>query len=325
MLCVTREAANRLPWPKPAKYDIAEYELLLRVAGKLDAKSLFTLEPLPNGKARLTPGLELAPLFNTVPAELFSSDLQTRRKIMRHHRDHMMGLFWTLANDGRVPEQVRKQLQEIGLCRDEWRDSGSWPSPSSIPGTRRLVGSTVLTEKHLRGEESTEDPVAMNFGSVQLSPSLPYVTKGDRIAIEAPAMMELQPQPVGLQVLLPKSEECTNLLVPVCVSTSYVAEAAFRNEVVLMVLGQSAGTAAALAVEHKVDVIDLEYPLLRSRLLADGQVLEDEPLRQEVQQKVTREKAAADSVLSDLDRKTKERTNARAEAQEKRKQQEALR
>lgn len=325
VLCVTKETANRLPWPKPAKYDVAEYELLLRVAGKLDAKSLFHLEPLPNGKARLTPGPELAPLFNTVPAESPTADPQTRRKIVRRQREHLMGLFWTLANDERVPEQVRKQLQEMGLCRDEWRDSGYWPFPSYIPGTRRLVGSMVLTEKHLRGEESTEDPVAMNFGSVQLSPSLPYVTKGDRIAIEAPAVIELQPQPVGLQVLLPKSEECTNLLVPVCVSTSYVAEAAFRNEVVLMVLGQSAGTAAALAVEQKVDVIDLEYPLLRSRLLADGQVLEDELLRQEVQQKVTREKAAADTVLNELDRKTKERTNARAAAQEKRKQEEALR
>ncbi|WP_050031181.1 FAD-dependent oxidoreductase [Verrucomicrobium sp. BvORR034] len=322
-ICVTKVAANRLPWPKPASYDPREYELLVRVAEKLEAKSLFHLEPLPNGKARLTPGLELAPLFNTVPAELLDADLQTRRKIVRRHRDHLIGVFWTLANDERVPEPVRKQLQEVGLCRDEWRDNGSWPSQSNVPGTRRLVGATVLTEKHLRGEESTEDPVGMNFGSVKLSPSMPYVTKGDRIAIEAPAMLELHPQPVGLQVLLPKSEECTNLLVPVCVSASHVAEGAFRNEVVLMVLGQSAGTAAALAVEHKVEVADLDYNLLRARLVADGQVLEDELLRQEVHQKVTREKAAADTVLNELDRKTQERTNARAAAQEKRKQQEA--
>ncbi|WP_038162345.1 FAD-dependent oxidoreductase [Verrucomicrobium sp. BvORR106] len=322
-LCVTKEAANRLPWPKPEKYDLADYELLVRVAGKLDAKSLFHLEPLPNGKARLVPGLELAPLFNTAPAELPSADRQTNRTNTRRQREHLMGLFWTLANDERVPEPIRKRLQEWGLCRDEWRDQGSWPSSTSVPGIRRLVGTLVLTEKHLRGEESSGDPVGMNFGSAQWSPSLPFATKEGRIAIEAPTKLDFPPQPVGFQALLPKPEECTNLLVPVCVSASHVAEAAFRNEVVLMVLGQSAGTAAALAVEHKVDVAELEYSLLRSRLVADGQVLEDELLRQEVHQKVTREKAAAETVLSELDRKTQERSNARAAAQEKRKQQEA--
>jgi hypothetical protein len=45
-------------------------------------------------------------------------------------------------------------------------------------------------------------------------------------------------------------------------------------EPVFMILGQSAATAAAIAIERSISVQDVPYSELRKRLLADGQVLE---------------------------------------------------
>jgi hypothetical protein len=41
-----------------------------------------------------------------------------------------------------------------------------------------------------------------------------------------------------------------------------------------MILGQSAATAAAMAIDSNIAVQDVPYDKLRTRLLADGQVLE---------------------------------------------------
>ena len=48
-------------------------------------------------------------------------------------------------------------------------------------------------------------------------------------------------------------------------------------EPVFMILGQSAATAAAQAIDAGVAVQDVDYAKLRERLLADKQVLEKPP------------------------------------------------
>ena len=60
---------------------------------------------------------------------------------------------------------------------------------------------------------------------------------------------------------------------PVCLSASHVAYGSIRMEPVFMILGQSAGTAAALAIDNGQAIQDVDYAALRARLLADGQKL----------------------------------------------------
>ena len=83
----------------------------------------------------------------------------------------------------------------------------------------------------------------------------------------------ISPFPIAYRALVPKPQECTNLLVPVCLSASHVAYAPIRMEPIYMILGQSAGTAAALAIDDNVSVQTLDYNKLRDRLEADGQIL----------------------------------------------------
>ena len=73
--------------------------------------------------------------------------------------------------------------------------------------------------------------------------------------------------------LFAPNHELDNLVVTVCVSSSHIAFGSIRMEPVFMILGQSAATAAALALDAGVSVQDLPYARLRDRLLADRQVL----------------------------------------------------
>ena len=82
------------------------------------------------------------------------------------------------------------------------------------------------------------------------------------------------PYPISYRAIVPKRAECTNLLVPVCLSASHIAYGSIRMEPVFMILGQSAATAAVEAIDENVDVQAIDVPRLQKRLLADGQILQ---------------------------------------------------
>jgi hypothetical protein len=136
-----------------------------------------------------------------------------------------------------------------------------------------MISDIVMTENDCRGYRKVSDPVGLaaytmdshncrridlngqcvNEGNVEVAPTGPY--------------------PISYRAIIPKAEECVNLLVPVCLSSSHIAYGSIRMEPVFMVLGQSAGTAAALALETGIAVQNVNYDQLQKRLLEDGQIL----------------------------------------------------
>ena len=83
------------------------------------------------------------------------------------------------------------------------------------------------------------------------------------------------PRPYGISYrsITPRTGECENLLVPLCLSASHVAHGSIRMEPVFMVLSQSAATAAGVALDDDVSVQEVGYAALRERLEADKQRL----------------------------------------------------
>jgi hypothetical protein len=82
------------------------------------------------------------------------------------------------------------------------------------------------------------------------------------------------PYPVSYKSLTPKRRECTNLLVPVCMSATHIAYGSIRMEPVFMVLGQSAAVAASLAIDagcsvQEVDVTEV-CKILKENPYLDG-------------------------------------------------------
>src|SRR5262249_30355291 len=163
------------------------------------------------------------------------------------------GLMWTLANHPRVPEPVRRHFQTWGLARDEFPDTDNWPHQLYVREARRMVGEYVMIEQNCRGQRVAEDSVglaAYTMDSHNVQRSVPrdgYVrNEGDGQVGGFP------PYPIAYRALVPKAEQCSNLLVPVCLSASHISYGSIRMEPVFMVLGQSAATAAALAIDRRV-------------------------------------------------------------------------
>ncbi len=277
-VCLTNVPENRVPFPKPDNYDPMQYELLGRYLDTGFREIFFTFSPLPNRKTDTNNRGAFSTDNIGMNYDYPEADYERRREILREHEDYQKGFFWFLANDPRVPEEVRAEISRWGLARDEFRDNGNWPHQIYVREARRMVGDFVMTERHLRRQTPTPRPIGMGSYNMDSHHTQRYVAYDDEGRAHARNEGDVQvhpgaPYPIDYGAILPKRAECENLLVPVCVSSSHIAFGSIRMEPVFMILGQSAATAAALALDDGVPVQALDYQRLAQRLREDGQVL----------------------------------------------------
>lgn len=277
-LCLTKDAANRLPIEKPANYDPARYELqrrYLAAGGVISAPHA----ALPNGKTDPGSWHHLAGNFTGWNHKYPSASYAEREAMLRMSREHIQGFYWFMANDPAVPEQLRAQWAAWGLCRDEFQDNGGWPRAFYVRNGRRMVNDFVLTEAHVH--KAQPEPVADSVGMIWWPPDLHHARRlvkngavwNEGAVFDARGEPDWIPCGIPYRALVPRASECTNVLTPTCPSSSYVAYGAYRIEFTFMAAGQATATAAALAVETSLPVQEVDYALLRERLLRDGQVL----------------------------------------------------
>jgi hypothetical protein len=274
-MCLTTVEENRVPFPKPEGYDPTQYELLGRYLDEGWRGIWVKFDPAPNNKTD-TNNYGAFSIDNIgMNYDYPEAGYERREEIIREHEQYQKGLMWYLANDPRVPEDVRDRMGQWGLARDEFRDNDHWPHQIYVREARRMVSDFVMTEMHLRGKNPTGKSIGMgsynmdshhvqryvdargcarNEGDIQVNPGGPYLISYDAI--------------------IPRREEVANLLVPVCLSSSHIAYGSIRMEPVFMILGQSAAAAASIAVRKDIPVQDVDYDALRLELLRLGQVLE---------------------------------------------------
>ena len=201
------------------------------------------------------------------------ADFATREQIFQAHITYQKGLMWFLGNDESVPQDVRDEWNEWGLCADEFVDCGGWSQSLYVREARRLVGDYVVTEADCRGERRCEDPIGMGSYNMDSHNCTRFLTADGKVKNDGDVQVGVLPYPVSYRAIRPNEHECTNLLVPVCCSTSHIAFGSVRMEPVFMLLAQSAATAAGLAIVEGVTVQAVDYGKLKEQLLKDGQVL----------------------------------------------------
>jgi len=279
-ICATDVPSNRIDWPKPAMYDPSRYELLLRNLEAGDARLPWSLIRMPNGKTDANSSSAVSTDNVGMNYDYVEANYEQRTAIVREHESYQKGLFWTLAHNPRVPAPIRENFRKFGLSRDEFIDNDHWPSQLYIREARRMVSGYVMTERNCRDLEVAEDSVGLGSYAMDSHAVRRYVDGEGHVRTEGEFYVAAgPPYPISYRAIIPTRGECTNLLVPVCLSASHVAYGSIRMEPVFMILGQSAATAAAHALEEGIALQDVNYERLRSRLLNDGQILEwDEPL-----------------------------------------------
>lgn len=277
-MCLTKNIENRVPFTRPQDYDSSRYELLVRVYQSGWRETFEKFDPIPNAKTDVNNHGPFSFDHIGVNYDYPEATYERRLEIIREHESYQKGLLYFIASDPRIPADVQHEMKQWGLAKDEFQDNGNWPHQIYVREARRMLGTYVMTEHEILGRKTVEQSIGMGSYTMDSHNVQRYVTPEGFVQNEGDIGVHPEkPYQITLGAILPKKEECSNLLVPVAVSSSHIAFGSIRMEPVFMILGQSAATLAVLALDKEMNIHDLPYAEIKAKLEADGQVLSNQP------------------------------------------------
>src|SRR5262249_4025974 len=220
-LCMTQRPDALLPWPKPANYDPQRFELLARYLAKrpdLKVGQLMNPVRMPNGKTDTNNNGPFSTDFIGGNWEYVEADEAGREHIRRGHINYTQGFLYFLANDPRVPEKLHAEMSRWGLAKDEFTDTGHWPHQLYVREARRMIGVYVMTQRDIMEDRAKPDAIGLGSYNTDSHHVQRIVGPDGFVLNEGDFQVGVQPYAIPYRSLTPNAEECTNLLVPVCVS-----------------------------------------------------------------------------------------------------------
>lgn len=277
-MCLTNVEENRIPISQPPNYDPAQYEIYrryLKAGGKL-------FKPYPNrhnGKTDIGSWHDLSANLYGENWQYPTGNYAQQDSIVQYHRDFTLGLLWFLQHDPSVDSLTRANWTGWGLPKDEFTDNGHWPRRLYIRSGRRMVSDYIITEHHTAKNQpdTVTDPIAIAWWPPDVHHARRIVKDGfayNEGFTHVGGNEDWKPFRISYRATVPRPSECTNLLTPTCLSSSYIGYGSLRIVPTFMIMGQSVAAAAALAIDRAVPVQDIPYPELQEVLLANQQILE---------------------------------------------------
>ena len=284
-MTLTDHPENRIPFQKPENYNELEYELLFRnyEAAKGPVNEMYHYgdplvpwinTPMPNRKTDTNNQKGFSTDFIGQNHDYPEASYEEREAIAQRHLEYQQGLMWSLAYHPRIPKEVRDVVSQWGMSKDEYTEREGWTPQLYVREARRMLSDYVISQRDCERLEVAEDPVGLAAYGMDSHMVQRYVDHNGYVQnegnVEAPVTA---PYPISYRSIIPKRGEVENLTVPVCVSSTHIAFGSIRMEPVFMVLGQSAATAASLAIDKGIALQDLSYADLQRKLKEDGQIL----------------------------------------------------
>ena len=282
-LCVTKNPANLVPFPKPANYDGSRFEVVRRYfAQQKRAPMPWDFYALPGQKFDANNGIGKQFSMGLVGGgnRWCEAEAAERAKIWEAHKQYTLEMYHFLANDPEVPKEIREEYSRLGLCKDEFTEDGHWSPQLYVREGRRMVGEYVISQRDINEDSLKPDAIAVSSFPIdshdcqRVGTGTMVVDEGTIMPVRMPGRGHGYPYHVPYRAITPKATECQNLLVPVALSCTHVGMSSIRVEPTWMSIGQSAGVAAAMSANQKIAVQQIAYPELRMHLLAQGQVLD---------------------------------------------------
>jgi hypothetical protein len=280
-ICLTNNPSNLIPITKPANYDASKYELLLRFLEKKPAKDLWAFlkfDLMPNNKTDINNNGPFSTDMIGMNYDFPEADYATRQKIQKDHEEYIKGLLYFIGHDQRMPEHLRNLILKWGYPKDEYTDNGNWSPQMYVREARRMKGVYVMTQANCEGKEVVADGVGLAAYTMD-SHNCQRVVINSMVKNEGDVQVGgFGPYPIAYRSIIPKANECKNLLVPVCLSATHIAYGSIRMEPVFMVLSQSAAVAAIMSINTNKPVQEINVKQLQETLikqpLADNSVVE---------------------------------------------------
>lgn len=279
-ICMTDVAANRVPFPKPANYDRSWYVLLERYLAAgfgTEFDNFFNkFDRIKNGKTDTNNHGAVSTDFIGQNLNWPDGSYQEREAIFQRHVTYVQGYWWFVANDpavGQVAPAIQARMQNWGLAADEFTETGHWPCQLYIREARRMVSDYVITEHDFLGKTQPKDSVGLASYNMDSHNCCRYVNASGFVKNEGDVQIGGNtPYRLSYRAIIPRSGQCSNLAVPVCVSASHIAYGSVRMEPVFMILGQSSAVAIAQAIGRgNIDLHQVDVPQLQKTLIARGQ------------------------------------------------------
>lgn len=273
-LCMTTDSANSMPVTKPDNYDPKHYEVLRRIIQQRDAMEwtqriwqlYLRIIDMPNHKTDINNKGGFSLSMAGANWDYPEADYWTRKQIAKKIEDYNKGIIYFLGHDPAIPDHVREQMLQYGWPKDEYIDNNHFTHQLYIREARRLKGQLVMTEHHCMGREMVDDVIARGSYNMDSHNCDRHVVN-EMVVNEGDVQVKI-PGPYGISYrsILPSAQECSNLLVPVCLSASHIAYGSIRMEPVFMMLGEAAGLAAVLSIDEDVSVSDIDGRILKEKL-----------------------------------------------------------
>lgn len=277
-ICLTDHPQNKLPITKPDNYDPDRYELLVRLfkaqPDRREINQYFIWTRMPNRKTDVNNRGGFSTDAIGMNHNWPEASYEVREAIFKEHLDYTQGLLYFYQNDSRVPDELQSFVKEWGYPRDEYEKTGHFTPQLYVREGRRMISDLVMTQHHCQGRDVVGDPVGMAAYGMDSHNTQRIVVDG---MVKNEGNVEVggfSPYRVSYRSIVPRKSECDNLVVPVSLSSSHIAFGSIRMEPVFMVMGQSAATVAAMAIDQELDVQEVPYEDLKEKLLADGQILD---------------------------------------------------
>lgn len=290
---VTADPQKRIPFSPPENYDPKRFELVGRYVEYLVAQAAKSGGTPPLDK--IFPGWLNSGEYNYFRQSLVSiaplgasrryqdGDYAARAAIWKMHIDYLRGLHHFMSTDPRVPEKDRQRVAQLGLDRTHHPDTDGWPNQLYVRVARRMVGRYVLTEADVMNRTTVDDSIGLALYGVDTYPARRIVANdpsSGKVVVATEGNMFIGgnrgtgvPYGIPYRAITPKEDQCTNLLSPVCFSASHIAYASSRMEPVFMLLGESAGMAAAQAIDQQIEVQKVDILRLQRSLRERGQII----------------------------------------------------
>jgi hypothetical protein len=294
----TNVYSKLVPWPKPSNYDPYRYELLARLLKSMEERlkrpqifhEVTQVAYIPNGKADLNNSGAFSSDYIGKNYDYPEGSYARRAQIWQDHADYQQGMYYFLANDPRVPRPLQDEVRTWGLCKDEYTDTGHWPHQLYVREARRMVGEVVVTQKDLQTDRTKTDVIGMGSYNSDSHNVRRFVNERGSAENEGDMQVPVQPYQIPYRLMLPRSGEAGNLLVPVCFSASHVAYSSLRMEPQYMIIGHAAGVAASLALRDKVRPHDIDVKQLQEILLKEAAVFEYNDYQQQKSLQILRDR-----------------------------------
>ena len=281
-MCLSDDPGNLVPFSKPAGYDVRRYELLARLIAALEAdhghapgmKEFMLMLRLPSAKFDINSFGGYSTDHIGANWDYATASYKRRGEIWKDHRGYEAGFFYFLSHDERVPAPLRAAVGALGLAKDEFTDNGNWPYQLYIREARRMIGEYVMTQPDIQDRITKPDSIGLGSYQSDSHHVQRIATPDGAVENEGEMYVPTHPYQIPFRVMLPKRGQADNLLVPVCFSATHVTYSTIRMEPQYMILGQAAGTAAAIGkksgrLARDVDTAELQRALRAEKAILD--------------------------------------------------------